>query len=98
MVSHEFETEKPRPKIGSESKTQHTAIEIMKFEECGECNLKFHRIGTLSGGKRVKHHKRIKKKYKVDILAIDQERVKVIVSLLKMNLLDENENTKDTIN
>ena len=28
----------------------------------------------------------------------DQERVEVIVSLLEMSLLDENENTKDTIN
>ena len=60
MVSHEFETETPRPKIGSESKIQHTAIEKMKLEECGECNLKFHSIGTLSAGKRLIHHKRIK--------------------------------------
>ena len=35
----------------------------MEFEECGECNLKFHSIGTLSAGKRVKHHKRIKHKF-----------------------------------
>ena len=32
----------------------------MEVEECGECNLKFHNIGTLSAKKRAKHHKRTK--------------------------------------
>ena len=35
---------------------------MMEVEECGECNLKFHSIGTLSAGKRLIHHKRIKHK------------------------------------
>ena len=60
MISHKFETETPRPKIGSESKIQNTAIEKMKLEECGECNLKLHSIGTLPAGKRLTDHKRIK--------------------------------------
>ena len=31
----------------------------MKFEECGECNIKFHNIGTLPARKRLIHHRRI---------------------------------------
>ena len=31
----------------------------MKFEECGDCNIKFHNIGTLPARKRLIHHRRI---------------------------------------
>ena len=38
----------------------------MKTVECGECNMKFHSIGTLSAGKRVKHHKKIEHKFECE--------------------------------
>ena len=38
----------------------------MKFEECGECNLKFHNIGTLPARKRLIHHRRIEHRAKCE--------------------------------
>ena len=31
----------------------------MKFEKCGECDIKFHNVGTLPARKRLIHHRRI---------------------------------------
>ena len=60
MISYAFDTKQPRSKIVSEFELSTRLLKMMKVEECGECNLKFHNIGTLSAKLRAKRHKRMK--------------------------------------
>ena len=60
MISYAFDTKQPRSKIVSECELSTRLFKMMKVEECGECNLKFHDIGTLSAKIRAKRHKRVK--------------------------------------
>ena len=66
MISYAFDTKQPRSKIVSEFELSTRLLKIMEVEECGECNLKFHSIGTLSAERRAKHHKRTKHKFECE--------------------------------